>query len=257
MATFNLNTFLSGHVFAFIFVFSRIGSVLMLFPGIGETYVSPRFRLMLAFLISFLVMEPLLPIIPQPPAAITDLLRLISYEVVTGLFFGTLLRLLVSILENAGAIIAIQTGLSNATILNPALASQSPLSSALMSVAGLTLIFITGLDHVLLKAMIATYGAFPPGGDLAPGDLTQVIIRLTNQSFIVGVELAMPFLIIGLLMQVAVGLMQRIMPQVQLFMVMLPAQLWGGLALLSLTMASMLAYWLQYMNDSVTSFFAP
>ncbi len=66
---------------------------------------------------------------------------LIGYEVVIGLFFGTLLRMLISSLETAGTVIGMQTGLSNATILNPALAAQSTLPSAMLSVVGVTLHF--------------------------------------------------------------------------------------------------------------------
>jgi flagellar biosynthetic protein FliR len=255
MVAFHLDKFLTGHVFAFVFIFSRVGSAIMLFPGIGEVYVSSRIRLLLALAISFLVMEPMLDRIPEPPEGMPDLVRLIGYEVIAGLFFGTVLRLSTGVLETAGSIIALQTGLSNATILNPTLATQSPLPSAFLSVAGLTLIFMTGLDHMLLRGIMATYNVFPPSGELMPGDLAQVMIRLTNETFVVGVELALPFLIMGLLMQVALGLMQRVMPQVQLFLVILPVQLGGGLALMALTTAGILTIWLRYFDSSVSSFF--
>jgi flagellar biosynthetic protein FliR len=115
--------------------------------------------------------------------------------------------------------------------------------------------FITGLDGLMFRAIAGTYDVFPPAGDLMPGDLAQVIIRLTNDSFVIGVELALPFLVMGLLLQVALGLMQRIMPQVQLFLVILPLQVYGGLALMSLTTAGIMAYWLSYFDHSVTAFF--
>src|ERR1700744_2548252 len=100
MQTFHLDAFLTGHVFAFVFVFSRIGSALMLFPGIGESYVPARMRLMFAFMLNFLMMGPLLPRIPVPPDSLADLTKILTYEIVIGLFFGTLLRLMMNILEN-------------------------------------------------------------------------------------------------------------------------------------------------------------
>jgi flagellar biosynthetic protein FliR len=255
MTTFHLDKFLSGHVFGFLFIFARLGSAIMLFPGIGEAYVSARIRLMFALSLSFLLMEPLIGRIPAPPEAIGDLFKLLSYEVLIGLFFGTMLRLIMSTLESAGAVVALQTGLSNATILNPSLAIQSTLASALLSVTGVTLIFVTGLDHMLFRSLIAIYDVFPPGGVIMPGDMAQTVIQMTNKSFVLGIELAMPFLVMGLLMFVALGIMQKLLPNIQLFLVALPVQVWGGIALLGITLAGMMTIWLEYFNSFFDTFF--
>jgi flagellar biosynthetic protein FliR len=254
MTTLNLDKFLSGHVFAFLLIFTRIGSILMLFPGIGESYVPVRMRLMLALTISFLVLEPLLPRLPMPPSSIADMLRIVSYEAIIGLFFGTLLRLIVSTLETAGGVIGLQTGLSNATILNPALAAQSPLPSAFLGVAGITLVFVSGLDHFLLRSLVSIYDVFPAGGEFMPGDMAQSVIELANKSFVVGIELSMPFFVMGLLMYVALGLLQKLLPQIQLFLVILPVQIWGGLSLLAVAVSGILIMWLRYVDTTIAPF---
>jgi len=249
-----LDKFLSGHVFGFLFIFMRLGAVLMLMPGFGETYVSPRIRLLLALSISFLLLGPMLPSIPAAPADISGLVRILGYELVVGLFFGSLLRLIMSSLETVGFIVALQTGLSNAVILNPALATQSPLPSAFMSIVGVTLVFVTGLDHYLLRSMLATYDVFPPGGVLMPSDMAQSFTQAVSKSFLVGIELAAPFIVVGLLMFIALGVMQRLLPQVQLFLVMLPVQIWGGLLLIAITISAIMSLWLRYFDQSVGGF---
>lgn len=254
MVTFHLDKFLSGHVFGFVMIFSRLGSVMMLLPGIGEAFVPPRSRLMLALIVSFLLMEPLLPRLPAPPETISGLVHCIGYEVIIGLFFGTLLRLLMSVLETTGMVIGLQSGLSNATVMNPALASQSPLPSALLSVIGITMIFITGVDHLLFRCLAALYDVFPPNGDFMPGDMAQAMIQTVNKSFVMGIELAMPFFVIGLLMYIALGIMQKLMPQVQLFLAMLPAQIWGGLTLMAVTTAGIITLWLRFFDATVGAF---
>lgn len=257
MTSFPLDRYLSGHVFGFLLIFSRIGCVLMLFPGISETYVAARFRMLLALLLSFLLLGPLLPRLPAaPPQAIGDFLFLISKEVLIGLLFGTVLRFIVGALEDAGAIISMQTGLSNATILNPALATQSPLASAFLSVVGVTLVFVTGMDHFLLRSLAALYDLFPVGAPIIIGDMTQFVTQTLSSSFSVGIQLATPFLVMGLLMFIALGMMQRLLPQIQLFLVVLPLQIWGGLALIGVTIAGIMTVWLQYCDATVTSFFA-
>jgi flagellar biosynthesis protein FliR len=255
MHHYNLSALLQGHIYAFVLIFCRLGSMMMLFPGIGEIYVAPRFRLMFAFSLSFLMMPVLMPRLPGLPPEIPALTGLIFYEIVVGLFFGTFLRLLMGALETAGTVIALQTGLSNATILNPAQASQSPLPSAFLSIAGVTLVFVMGIDHMLLRSMVATYDLFPPGGELMPGDMAQMVTHIMSRSFTVGIELAMPFIIMGLLMFLALGLMQRLMPVVQLFLIVMPLQIWGGLFLMSVTVAAIMTAWLHYFDTSMTSFF--
>ena len=253
--SFNIDTFLSGHVFAFLILLSRIGAVMMLFPGIGERYVPARTRLIFACLVSLLLLEPMFPRLPALPSSPAVMVQLVSYEVIIGLFFGTLVRIVISALDAAGLVIGVQTGLSNATVLNPALATQSPLSSAFLSIIGLTLIFVSGADHFLLRTTFALYDAFPAGGELMPEDMAQTIIRVTNQSFTVGIELAAPFLIMGLLLYSAVGILQRLLPTIQLFLVTLPLEIWGGLAMLSLTVAGMMTIWMRYFDQSVGTFF--
>jgi len=256
MTSVNLDKLLAGHVFGLLFIFARLGSAMMLFPGIGETYVAPRIRLMLAFAISFLLVAPMLPMIPAPPADVAGLVRVLGYEIFIGLYFGSIVRLVMSALETVGSIIAMQMGLSNAVILNPALATQSPLPSAFLSIVGLTLIFTSGLDHYLLRSIIATYDLFPPGGSLELGDMAQVFARTYNRSFLIGIELSSPFLVIGLLLYVAMGMMQKLMPQVQLFLVMLPVQIWGGLFLLAIITGVMMTLWLQYFDQSLAAIFS-
>jgi len=256
MVTFHLDTFLSGHVFGFVMIFARLGSAMMLMPGIGEAFVSTRARLFLALSTSFLMMEVLLPRLPAPPESIATLTGMIAYEVMIGIFFGTLLRLMVGVLETTGLVIGLQTGLSNASVFNPTLAAQSPLPSAFLSVAGIVLIFITGLDHLLFRALVGLYDFFPPNGNLMPGDMAQTVIQTVNKSFVLGIELAMPFFIIGLLMYVAVGVMQKLMPQVQLFLVLVPAQIYGGLTLMAVTAAGILTVWLKYFDSTIGAFVA-
>lgn len=251
MISLDLDTQLSGHAFSFLLVFCRIGSALMIFPGIGESFVSPKLRLMFALTVSFLMFPVLMPALPAIPQGIPEIAMLVIREILIGLFFSSLLRLLVGTVEITGSIIAVQTGLSNAMILNPTLSVQSALPSAILGIIAITLIFTTGLDHLLLRAMFDTYELFPVKEELIMGDVAQTYIKLMSSSFRIGIELAAPFLLIQLMLNVALGFMQRMMPQVQLFLVMMPVQLWVGITLFMVTISAMLTVWLRYFNESL------
>ena len=253
--SYNLDAFLSGHVFAFMLLLARIGGVIMLFPGIGEPYVPRRTRLIFAAAVCLLLLEPMQSRLPALPTAPAEMTRLIVYEMVIGIFFGTLIRMVNSALEAAGMIIGLTTGLSSAATLNPAQGTQSPLPSALLSMLGLILVFETGLDHFLIRSAVSLYDLFPAGGSLMPGDMAQVVMKVANQSFVLGIELAAPFLIMVMLLNTALGLLQRLLPQIQLFTLAMPLEIWGGLVILALSLTGIMTVWLKYFDHAVGDFF--
>jgi flagellar biosynthetic protein FliR len=254
MAIVDLSAQLSGHVFHYLLAFARLGSGIMLFPGIGETYVPARLRLALAFCLGFVVYPILLPLFPPVPNDLGTMTLLISKEILVGLFFGSVLRLLMDVLETAGSIVAVQMGLSNAMILNPTLGSQSTIPSSILTLTGIALLFATGLDHHLLRGLIETYRVFPPTETFLLGDAAQWFAKLTTRCFMAGVELGAPFLVIGILMYVALGMIQRMMPQIQLFIVVLPLQIWGGMMLFAGVVTAMAVGWLNFFDGTFAEF---
>lgn len=246
---------LSGQVFPFMMIFCRLGAGLMMFPGIGEAFVSPRIRMLFALSLSFLMLPVFAPLMPAIPSQPSDLTRLIVIEIMVGLFFGTVMRLLMAVVETAGALIGMEIGLSNASILNPALATESALPAAFLGTTAIVLLFTTGLDQLLFRALMDTYKVFPVGLSLPMGDMVKSFIHLITQSFSVGVQLASPFMIMGLLMYIALGIMQRLMPSIQLFLILIPVQIWGGIFVLSACASVILGVWLGYYDETVVSLF--
>ncbi|MDX9689119.1 MAG: flagellar biosynthetic protein FliR [Proteobacteria bacterium] len=251
----DLNAQLSGHVFGFMTVFTRLGAGLMMFPGIGESFVPQRVRFMFAMALSVLMYGVLLPQIPKIPEHPADMVRFLASEVMVGVFFGVVMRLMMGIIETAGAIMAMQIGLSNAMILNPSMATQSSLTSAFLSIAALALLFVSGFEQVLFRALLDTYKIFPVGQDLPYGDMVQQVVHLMSSTFAIGVELAAPFIIIGLLLYTTLGVMQKLMTQIQLFIIMIPVQIWGGFFVFGLAVGGMLGVWLTLSDDMVARVF--
>src|SRR5688572_15195275 len=106
-----LDQALTGQVFAFLLIFTRLGTAFMLLPGFGDPYVAQRIRLLLALAISFVVLPVLAPHLPPMPKSASDLIMLLALESFVGVFLGTISKLLMSALETAGAIIAMAAGL--------------------------------------------------------------------------------------------------------------------------------------------------
>jgi flagellar biosynthesis protein FliR len=233
-----LEQLLPANVFAAMLVFSRVGSAVMLLPGFGEFYVMQRYRLLLALLISALLTPVLAPALPPLPADVASLLGLVGGEVVIGAFLGTVSRILLSALDTAGTLISFQTGLSAAQIFNPMAATQGTVTASFYSVLGVLLMFVTDLHHLLIRAVVDSYDVFVPGTLPAVGDLSDMV------AFRLGFEIATPFILLGTLFFVAVGIIGRLVPQLQLVFVTQPLQIVGGFVVLGLVLSTGMEWFL-------------
>lgn len=252
--TVDLSTFLTGSVFAWVLVFVRVGTAFITLPGIGEVFVAQRVRLLLAVFMSLVLVPVVGHLLPPMPSSIPDLMLLLGGEVFYGAFIGLVARLIVVAVETGGMIIAMQVSLSNASVFNPAMAAQSSLVSALLGMMALTLLFATDMHHMLLLAVADSYTVFTPGVVPNYGDFANTYGKLLDESFRVGSQLAAPFIVLGLVFYLGLGLLARLMPQLQIFFVAIPAQIWLGMALMALFLSTFSLVWLNYAQSTMQGF---
>lgn len=240
-----LEQLLVGNLFAFLLVFMRFGIVIMLMPGIGDSFVAPQIRLLFALAVSFVLTPVLSASLPAVPAAPAALIGVMATEAFVGFFIGTIMRILISALDTAGNIVSAQMGLSAATMLNPSTESQGAMLSAVYSSLGVTILLVTDLHHQMLAGIVESYKMYPAGGHLPEmGELAQSIGRIVTLAFRIGVQIAVPFIVVGTLLQVGFGVLGRLMPQLQIFFLALPAQIFLGFLLLAVTLSAGILYWL-------------
>jgi len=247
----SLAQFLPANLFAVMLVFCRIGSALMVLPGFGDLYVPARYRLLLGIFLATIIATALAPLLPVQPGSPLRLLMLLGGEIVIGVFLGTVARMMLSALETAGAIISLQLGLSTAQVFNPLLAQQSAITGAFMTVFGVLLIFLTDTHHLMLRGLVASYGLFPAGGFPGFGDLSDTVAHLVSASFRLAVELAAPFIVLGTIFFVALGFLSRLMPQMQIFFIILPIQVAGGIVVFAATLYAVMQWFLDDFTQTV------
>jgi flagellar biosynthesis protein FliR len=221
-------------------VFVRVGAAMALLPVFGEQSLPVRFRLGAALGLSLLVAPAV-----ATPAAITPMA--ILAEAAAGLLLGAGFRVFVLALQTAGAIAAQATSLSQLF----AGAGGEPLAAAanLLTVAALALAFTMGLhvraaEAIILSHAMIPQGSFPDADDVAAWGVAQVA-----QSFALAFSLAAPFVIGGLLYNLALGAINRAMPTLMVAFVGAPAVTLGGLALLAIASPMMLQVWLATWQD--------
>lgn len=247
-----MDRLLTTEIFSLMLVFARFGTAFSLMPGFADATVPVRARLLLAAAITIIIAPVLGPHLPKMPGNVFSLLLLLGGEILVGVFLGTVLRLGAMSLDIAGTIVGFQSGLASATIFNPALAEQGSLVASLLSATAVIVIFDTNLYQLLLRGIVDSYTLLSPGALPPIGDFSEIIVRTSSRVFRVGVQLAAPFLVSGLLLMVGFGLLSRLMPQLQVFFVALPLQMFLGFVVLAICLPAMLLYW----ADSFSGFLA-
>jgi flagellar biosynthetic protein FliR len=252
-----LERLLTAEVFSLLLVFARTGTALMLLPGFGENYVSARFRLLLALAFTIVVAPVVASHLPPLPASPVILALLVGGEVGIGIFIGTVGRIMVVTLEIAGSLVSFQVGLASAAIFNPLISDQGQLLSVLITITGMVLLFQTDMHHLMLRAIVDSYTLFVPGALPPMGDFTETISKLVARSFLIALQMTAPFLVVATMMYIALGLIARLMPQLQIFFLALPLQIALGFLILVLTLSTIMLWFLNNFADVMRSFLVP
>jgi flagellar biosynthetic protein FliR len=235
-------------------LFARLGAVLMVAPVWGEQVMPPMMRLGMALLVTATLAPALAGRTPQPPADIIMAIPLIIFEVVIGLILGLGARLMMSALQVAGATVGLASGLGFAQQLDPIASQSAAIFSGFFSLMGLLLIMSAGLHRVMLEAAADSYLIFPPGAFPPIGDASTFMIDAVSNSFRLGIQIAAPVLIFSLIFNIALGLISRLIPQVQVFMTTVPLSIILSLAAIALGLGGGLMMWLEAMETQMRVF---
>ena len=235
--------------FGLVLVTCRIGAAGMLLPGIGEAELPGTVRAGFVLAFTALLLPVLAPLLPAVPAAPWVVLLMVAAELFTGLWLGWLARLLVQALPVAGQFAASMTGLASVLQPDPALGPQSTALARLFSLAAPVALLVSGLYALPLAALAGSYRLVAPGALLPAADSAGDVVAAVAQAFALSLRLAAPFVAAGLVWQGAVGLLARLVPNLQVFAAALPGQILAGLALLGLLAAGVLAAWQDALRD--------
>ncbi|MDK9697933.1 MAG: flagellar biosynthetic protein FliR [Siculibacillus sp.] len=234
----------------YMLVFARVGAIVMLLPGIGETAVPARIRLTIAFFLALVLHSFAAPLYPAGLARDTARLAvLLGGEIAIGLFIGMASRLVLAAAQVAGTTIANQLGLGFAMTVDPTQGQQGVIFGNFLSLMAVTLIFVTDLHVPAISAVSSSFTLFPPGQWLPVGDFAEATVTMVGESFRVGLQISAPFLSFGLIFNLGLGMLQKMMPQFQIFFVAMPLSIGVGLLLFGLVLASMMAWYLEHVRD--------
>jgi flagellar biosynthetic protein FliR len=236
---------------AFALILARVGAAMALLPGLGEAVAPAIVRVGLALSITILLMPELQPTIPMVPAAGLSLALMISGEVVTGLWFGWITRMIVLALPMCAQFIGYLIGLASVLQPDAELGAQSGALGKLFEMAVPVVLLASGLYRLPLTALHGLFQLIPPGQMMPAGDGTELAIHAVGTAFSLALQLASPFVVVAIAWNLAMGLIARIVSRMQIYFVSMPGQIMVGLALLMITASAIIAAW----HESVQAYF--
>lgn len=116
---------------------------------------------------------------------------------------------------------------------------------------GILLIFITNLHHQMLLGIVGSYGVLVPGAAFPLGDVTDVAARLVARSFAIAMQISAPYIVVGIVFQVGLGLIARLMPQVQALFISVPLQILLSFILMAVSISAGFLWFLDNFSDQL------
>jgi flagellar biosynthetic protein FliR len=242
-----------NHAFGLVLVLARIGATLAFLPGLGETAIPAVVKAGMVLTLTILLLPIVEPALPPRPASEVALGLMVMTELGNGLWFGWLARVLTTSLPLAGQFIADFAGLANVLQPSPELGAQTTAIARLYDVAVPALILCSGLYTVLLSALVGFYRLIPPGTLAWVPDSAATTVSMVAESFNLALRLATPFILAAVAWNVAIGLIARLVPRLQIFFVALPGQIGLGMLLLAAIASPIIGVWIGAMRTGFDS----
>lgn len=235
---------------AYLLLFARVGAVLMLLPVFSEDGVPGQVRLLIALGFSFGLWPILSPaLLPVAGGGDGALAMAVVAELLVGLALGTIVRLMFMAITVAGSLISLQVGLTSAVIFDPAQSGQAPLLSRFIGIAAALVCMALAVHHLWIEALVRSYGVFPVGALPPAEDFAMLAVRTVGDSFALGVSLAAPLVVYGIVFNLALGLAARIAPAIQVFFIAQPLNLLAGLGVIAAVFGTVLIVFAEAMRD--------
>jgi flagellar biosynthetic protein FliR len=224
-------------------LFCRLGACAMLLPGLGEQVTPVMIRLGLALAVTVLLLPGLAPSLPALPDSAILFAGLVAIEVMIGLWIGWLARLTAMALSITGHLLGYMIGLSNVLVQDPMLGGEGSALSRFLGLGAAALVLSTGLYALPLRALAESYAVLPIGTPFPDEFAAASVASAIGATLSLALRLAAPFVLLSIVVQLLGGLIGRVAPQSQAFILALPLQVLLGLLRLMAVLPAMLAHY--------------
>lgn len=231
--------FTQDKVLLWLLVVTRFSGLFAVLPGLGAERIPLQVRAALVMLTAAIIA----PIVPRPapmPSGLWDLLPTLGGEFLTGMLMGLVVAWIFDAVAFGGQLMDTQMGFAFVQLVDPSSAQPTSISGAVLLQITLLFLFLSGLHHQMILALVESYRILPIGGAIPMRPLPLVL--LAGQILSRGLQLAMPVLITLFFVDVVEGIAAKIMPQLQLMQLAFPIKISVGLAVLAIILREFTAW---------------
>jgi len=224
-------------VIFFMLVLSRVAGIFSALPVFGGRRLPLRIKAVTVLMITLVCFPTLALTPPQVPSDVFSFALLVLGEVMVGLTLAFITQIIFAAVEFSGQIIGMQMGLTISSIIDPSQGTQTQIMSVVQTLFATLLFLSLNVHHLFIRTIIDSFKVIPLGGWRINGELIHFLVQRTADIFIIGVRLAAPVMVALLLTTVALGVMARAFPQMNVFMISMPLNIGLGLIILVTTLA--------------------
>jgi len=220
---------------SFLLILARVAAFTFALPFIGGRGAPATVKVMLVLAIT-VVLFPFLRLKTAPLNLVTLATWLFS-ELLVGVAIGMAARFVLAAVEVGGEVIGIQMGFGIANVFDPITNQQASLIGQALSLVAVLIFFVTGAHHFTLQALVYSFEIVPPFSFYPSGPFVNQLIRMGSQMFILGLKIAAPLTMVLLMLNVSMGIMARVVPQMHIFMFSFSVTIGVGLIVLGATLS--------------------
>ncbi len=214
----------------------RPGMLVLATPLFGASFAPAHLRVGLSVILA-LVVAPLVAVPPELPA--TALVLVVLREMAIGLALAMAIRIIILGAEFAGHFTGYQIGLSMGSLIDPQSGVRNNVLAVLYANLATVICFATNAHHAFLRALLASYEALPIGmGSLGPS-VPNTVAAMIGVVFVLGVRIAMPVVVVLLLVELALGLVARVAPSLNMMTAGAPVRVLAGLVIMAATLGAL------------------
>ena len=223
-------------ILLFLFVLVRVAAILFVVPFLESRSVPVLVKVGLAFSVTWLLLPRLDITAPSISGAPIALALGIGSEIAVGLIIGLMVRLLFAGVQLAGQVAGFQMGFAIANVVDPASSLQIPMLSQFLNLFAFMIFLTLNIHYYFIKALVDSFETLPLLGAHFDGKLYTLIMGVTAHAFVIAVQIGAPVMVALMLTSVALGLVARTVPQMQIFIVAMPIKILLGLLFLGFSL---------------------
>lgn len=227
---------LQNQIGFFLLIFVRITGIFMMAPVFGSKNVNKYIKAGLALIITYILFPLAFNSTIIIPEHFLPYLFIVLGELIVGLIIGFTSSLVFSAIQMSGQLLDMQIGFGVINIIDPQSGGQVPLIGNFKYILALLIFLATNGHHVLLSALFSSFKLIPVTGVVANTALTEFIVKSIGGTFVIALKISMPILITIIITDIALGILARTMPQMNIFVVGVPVKILIGLFVLSLAL---------------------